>query len=77
VWICVIVGVGSGGRDEAKSLWDIEQIILSVGLEWREVCTPVLKATTPSKGILHLETPYINYYTVYFIVYYCIYFSTL
>ncbi len=73
----MIEGVGSGGRDVAKSLWDIGQIILSVGLEWREVCTPVLKATTPSKGFLYLETPYVNYYTLYIIVYYYIYFSTL
>jgi hypothetical protein len=73
----VIEGMGSGGRDVAKSLWDIGQLILSVALEWREVCSLVLKATTPGKGFLHLETPYVNNYTLYIIVYYYIYFSTL
>jgi hypothetical protein len=34
------------------------QLILSMGLEWREVRTLALKATTPSKGFLHLKIPH-------------------
>ncbi len=36
-------------RSGTISLWETEQLILSMGPEWREVWTLALKVTTPSK----------------------------
>ncbi len=50
-------GGGIRGRGGANGLWDMWELILSVGPEWREVCTLALKATVPSKGFFAFENP--------------------
>ncbi len=40
MWVCGAEGVGSvggGGRGGVNGLWEIGQLILSMGPEWREV----------------------------------------
>jgi hypothetical protein len=45
-----IIGVGVG----TKGLWEMEQLIPSMGLVWREVLFLAQRATTPSKGFFFI-----------------------
>jgi hypothetical protein len=57
-----------GGRGGADGLWEMGQLILSMGPEWRDVRAPALKATTQNKGFLNVETSHIKYFTLCIIV---------
>jgi hypothetical protein len=48
------------GKGKASGWRETGQLILSMGLEWREFRTLALKATTPSKGFLHLKIPHVK-----------------
>jgi hypothetical protein len=42
-------------KEEGPTSCKIGQLTSNMGLEWRKICIHASKATTPSKGFLHLE----------------------